>query len=98
MPESNTPRTDTGPIPEHHLQDVFDNAPIGVFTSTPEGRYISANPALAGMFGYESPEELIASITDIATQVYVDPADREEFIRLMTEHGKVVEHECRFKR
>ncbi len=85
-------------MPERHLQDIFNNAPLGVFTSTPEGRCISANPALARMFGYESPEELIASITDIATQVYVDPADREAFMRLVIEHGKVVEDECRFKR
>jgi len=98
MPESSNSHTDSGPMPEHHLQDVFNNAPIGVFTSTPEGRYISANPALAEMFGYESPEELIASITDITTQVYVDRADHEAFMRLMTEHGKAVEHECRFKR
>ena len=98
MPESNSSRTASGPMPEHHLQDIFNNAPIGVFTSTPEGRYISANPALARMFGYESPEELIASITDIATQVYVDPADREAFMRLMAERGKVIDFECRFKR
>ncbi|WP_459938701.1 PAS domain-containing protein [Desulfonatronum parangueonense] len=78
--------------------DILMDAPIGISTSTPEGRYIAANHALAGMLGYASPEELIASITDIARQVYVDPADRVEFMGLMEEHGKMVEHECRFKR
>ncbi|HDQ40061.1 MAG TPA: PAS domain S-box protein [Desulfonatronum sp.] len=78
-------------------QDILDHAPIGVFTSTPEGRYISANPALARMYGYESPEELIESITDIGTQVYADPEDRKEFIRLLEEHGEVTNHESRFR-
>ncbi len=78
--------------------DIIENAPIGIYTTTPQGRYTSANPALAGMFGYESPEELIASITDIATQAYVNPEDREEFMRLIQKHGEVVDHECRFKR
>ena len=98
MSKSNSSRTESGTMPEHHLQDIIKNAPIGVFTSTPEGRYTSANPALARMFGYESPEALIASITDIATQVYADPADREAFMRLMAEHGEAVDYECRFKR
>jgi PAS domain S-box-containing protein len=82
-------------FPDHH--DILMSAPIGIFTSTPEGRYISANPALAGMYGYDTPEELIKSVTDITTQAYVNPEDRREFMRLMEEHGKVVDHECRFK-
>ena len=44
-------------------QDFFINAPIGMFTSTPECRYLSANPAMARMLGYESPDDLIRSIT-----------------------------------
>jgi PAS domain S-box-containing protein len=78
--------------------DIIEKAPIGIFITTPQGRYTSANQALAVMLGYESPEELIASITDIATQAYVNPEDREEFMRLIQEHGEVVDHECRFKR
>jgi PAS domain S-box-containing protein len=77
------------------LQNMLMNAPVGIFTSTPEGRYISVNPALARMYGYDSPEELIESVTDIAGQVYVDPFDREDFIRLMKEQGEVVNHESR---
>jgi len=97
MPESTYFRNDSNSMPELHIQDIFNNAPIGVFISTPEGRIISANAALVRMFGYESPEELMASITDIATQMYADPADRGEFMRLL-EHGEVFNHECRFRR
>ncbi len=79
-------------------QDILKNAPIGIFTSTPEGRYLSVNSALVRMRGYSSPEEMIAAITDIATQVYVDPKDREQFILLLEEQGEVTNHECRFRR
>jgi PAS domain S-box-containing protein len=78
--------------------DILMDAPIGIFTSTPAGRYISANPATARMLGYDTPQELVESVTDIANQVYVDPTDRVEFIRLMEERDEVVNYECRFKR
>jgi two-component system, cell cycle sensor histidine kinase and response regulator CckA len=75
--------------------DVINKAPIGIFTSTPDGRYISSNPALARMYGYDSPEELMQSVTDITAQVYVNPEDRIGFIRIMKERGEVVNYESR---
>ena len=98
MPKSHPASNEPGPVPGVDLQDIFDNAPIGIFISTPEGRYISANLATARMLGYDTQQELIESVTDIAAQVYADPADRAEFMRLMEERGEVVNHECRFRR
>ena len=83
------------------FQDVHEllmSAPIGVFCSTPEGRYLSVNPAWAKMFGYDSPQDVLASISDIATQLYVNPAEREEFKRLLEVDGKIVNFESRFRR
>ena len=65
MPQLTSSCTDSRPIPALDLQDIINNAHIAVFTSTPEGRYISANPATARMLGYENPEVLIESVTDI---------------------------------
>lgn len=69
--------------------DIFNNAPIGIFTSTPEGRFQSVTPAFARMYGYDSPEELVESTTDIATHIYADPDDRKEFVRVLEEQGEV---------
>ncbi|MBM9536090.1 PAS domain S-box protein [Desulfobulbus alkaliphilus] len=98
MSESTTSSTGSGPMPDSDLEDLFMRAPVGVFTSTPEGRYISVNPATAKMLGYDTRQELIESVTDMATQVYADPVDRRKFMRLMEEQGEVVNHECRFRR
>jgi PAS domain S-box-containing protein len=98
MPQHDPTMNDNHSGPAFTAQDILDHAPIGVFTSTPEGRYISANPALARMHGYDSPDELIASISDIATQVYVNPEDRKEFSRMLDENGEVTNHECLFRR
>jgi PAS domain S-box-containing protein len=98
MPESTDSRNDSRSLPELPIQEFFNNSPIGSFTSTPEGRISSANAALVRIFGYENPDVLIASITDIATYVHADPADRQEFRRLLEEHGAVFNHECRFRR
>ncbi len=78
--------------------DTLMDAPIGIFTSTPEGRFLSANPAMAQMFGYDSPEKLIESITDIASQVYANPSDRKDYMRHMEKEGKLVNREYRFRR
>jgi two-component system, cell cycle sensor histidine kinase and response regulator CckA len=77
-------------------QNLMD-APIGFYVSTPAGRYISANSAQACLLGYETPAELIASITNIATQIYVDPLEREKFMRMLETQDEVVNFECRFR-
>lgn len=79
---------------EEKYRAIFQDAVVGIFQSTPDGRYINANPAMAHMLGYDSPQELVASITDISRQVYVDPTSREELARLLREQGQVKNFEC----
>ena len=55
----------------------------------PEGRFISANPALAHLYGYKSPDELMQVVTDIGAQLYVDQARRNEFSRLLADQDVV---------
>ncbi|HBB86540.1 MAG TPA: hypothetical protein DC047_02865 [Blastocatellia bacterium] len=74
---------------EQKYREIFANAGEGIFQSTPDGRYIEANPTLARMYGFSSPEELINSRQDISLQVYVDPARRDEFKRQLEEQGAV---------
>lgn len=80
---------------EEKYRQIFENAGEGIFQSTPEGCYLTANPALARMHGFDSPAELIRSRRDISRETYVEPAQREEFKRLLEEHGSVrgFEHE-----
>ncbi|MBI1750756.1 MAG: PAS domain S-box protein [Acidobacteria bacterium] len=74
---------------EERYRGIFEEAIVGIFQTTPEGRYLSVNPALARMYGFDSPEELVASRTDIARQSYVDPGRRAEFKRQVEEQGLV---------
>jgi len=65
---------------ESMYRSIFENASEGIYQTTPNGKFISANPALANILGYASPAELINTITDISTQIYVEPKRREKFI------------------
>ncbi len=68
---------------EAKYRSIFDNAIEGIFQTTPEGHIITANRALAEMYGYESPERLIESLTDVAMQLYVDPSQREALLEAL---------------
>lgn len=74
---------------EEQYRSMFMHAVEGIFQSTPDGRILAANPTLARMMGYASPEELIAATTDIAQQLHVNPQRRAEFRRLLDERGVV---------
>ena len=74
---------------EAKYRGIFENAVEGIFQTTPSGRYISANPALARIYGYESPDELMQSIGDIERQLYVTPSRRDDFVLLMERDGMV---------
>lgn len=78
---------------EQKYRTIFENAVDGIFQTTLDGHYLSANPALARIYGYESPEELISNLTNISEQLYVDSNRRIEFKQLIQEHGTVSDFE-----
>jgi PAS domain S-box-containing protein len=83
---------------EEKYRSIFENTIEGIFQTTPEGRFITVNPALARIHGYASPEEMIAAVADIARQLYVEPQRRAEFIRLLQEKEVVSEFESQVYR
>ncbi len=85
---------------EEEYRNIFESAVEGLYRVTPDGsRFLTANPAAARILGYESPEELISTMNDIATQIYANPSDREEALRLMREQGYLKDFmvQCRHK-
>ena len=78
---------------EEKYHGVFDHLVEGIFQTTPEGRYLMANAALARIYGYATPDELIQGLTDIGRSLYVEEGRREEFIRLMRENDTLTEFE-----
>ena len=70
-------------------QYLCENEVLGIYQTSAAGRYVIANPALAHILGYDSPEDLINSITDIDRQIFVDPSRQREFHRLLEETGSV---------
>jgi PAS domain S-box-containing protein len=79
---------------ERKYRGIFDEAIIGMFQSTPDGHFLSVNPAMAHTFGYGSPDEMIASVTDISQQLYVDPKRYDEFRGVMDRLGSMLSLEC----
>jgi sigma-B regulation protein RsbU (phosphoserine phosphatase) len=77
---------------------VFDHLVEGVFRTTPNGHYLLANVALARIYGYDSPAELMANIKDIARKLYVEAGRRDEFVRLMQEHDTLSGFESKIYR
>lgn len=76
-------------IAQEKYHSIVENAMEGIFQSTPSGGYLSANPALAKLYGYDSPEELMSEINNIAQQLYVDPERRREFVAAMDAENAV---------
>ncbi|SDB44480.1 PAS domain S-box-containing protein [Desulfonatronum thiosulfatophilum] len=77
-----------------NAHDILDHAPIGIFKTTPEGRFLYANQALADMYGYAAPRDLMASIQDIGTELFADPRDGPAVIGLLATDGMVKDYEC----
>ena len=83
---------------EEKYRSIFENAIVGIFQTTPDGEYLSANPALLRIYGYSSREELIGTLTDVSQQLYVDPERHTEVVRLLQEKGKVSDLESQIYR
>ena len=86
------------PWAEERFRTFFEYAVEGIFRTSPEGDLLEANPSLARIFGYPSAEEMVEAVSDVAAQLYADPARREEFARLLEERGAVGGFEARGRR
>ena len=80
-------------LAEESYRKLFEGSVDGIYVTTPAGVLLNANPALARMMGYDTPQELIRYVTDIAHTVYVHPAAREQYQFLMQRDGMVREFE-----
>jgi PAS domain S-box-containing protein len=74
---------------EEQYRAIFENAAFGVFQTTPQGRFVTANQELARILGFASPEEMIAEVEDMGSQIHVSPERRDEFARLLAENQEV---------
>ena len=74
---------------EAKYRSIFDNAVEGIYQSTPDGHYLMVNAALARLYGYEQPEELINRVADIQNEIYLDSTMREQFRQEIERSGFV---------
>ncbi len=83
---------------EREYRSLFENAIEGIFRVAPSGRCISANPALAGMLGFDSPERFLATVEDVGTQCFADPADMRRFLAELNRNARISDFETRWRR
>jgi len=83
---------------EDRYRSIYENAIEGIFQSSAQGRFLSANPSHAKMLGYDSPEQMIGDIADIGRQLFVNPGDHREFTKLLETRGIVENFETRLYR
>jgi PAS domain S-box-containing protein len=79
---------------EKKFRNIFENATEGIFQITPEGHFLSINPAFASIHGYDSPEDFLTNVNDIE-QLHVEPERRREYVALL--HKKGLARSCEFK-
>jgi PAS domain S-box-containing protein len=74
---------------EEKYRELVENAPMGIFQSTPEGRYQTVNTEMARLCGYPTAKEMVDTVTNIATQLYARPEDRSIYKKKLLADGQV---------
>jgi PAS domain S-box-containing protein len=85
-------------VAEAKYRKLFSSTVDGIFRSNPDGRIEEANPALARMLGFDSPMDLMSDRTDLATQGYADPGQREVFLEIINSQGYILDWEVEYRR
>ena len=83
---------------ERKYREIFQTSLVGIYQTTPAGRYLEVNPAFAHILGFATPEQLMAEITDIGAQLYVNPQDRVILARRVAEQGQIQGFESQARR
>lgn len=97
VPMNNQPTTGEHQADSAYRQ-LFINAVEGIFLTTPDGRYLEVNPALANIYGFSTPSELITHFQDIKRQLYIVPERRDQFIQQLERDDKVIGFESQVRK
>jgi PAS domain S-box-containing protein len=81
---------------EEKYRDLFENSVLGIFRTTPEGKFSTLNTSFARIAGYETVQEMLAAISDVRTQLYVHDSDRDRFLSALTADGNIKGFEAQF--
>ncbi len=83
---------------EKKYRGIFENAQEGIFRTDAANRFIDVNPSMAKLLGYDSPADLIHSIYDIKSQIFIHDTEYQQFFSLLKKNDKADNFECRLKR
>jgi len=83
---------------EETYRNIFENSGQGIYTTTPDGRFLQVNPALARLLGYAGPQEMVEEVEDIAKQVYANANQRDLLLAALRRDGEVQAQEIELKR
>lgn len=83
---------------EKKYREIFNNTPVGVFRTTEKGHLLEANPKLSEMFGFETPEEMLENVNNLASDIYLVAEDRKTFLQALANSPEGTSVELEFKR
>jgi diguanylate cyclase (GGDEF)-like protein/PAS domain S-box-containing protein len=83
---------------EQKYRAIFENAVEGIFQFSPDGYYISANPAMARIFGFDSPGAFMNAVNDGGEHFHVNPEQRAQYLGLLEERGELKDHAYQVRR
>jgi PAS domain S-box-containing protein len=83
---------------EEQYRELVENAPIGIFQSTPEGQFLTVNTEMAQLYGFTNAREMLDEVTNITAQLYARPEDREIYKRKLLNEGEVKNFEVEMMR
>jgi len=83
---------------ESDYRSIVENAMEGIFRVSLDGRFLTVNPALARMHGFDSPTEMMALVDNVGTDLYCDPNDYETFYEALSVEGMLRNYEAKLRR
>lgn len=78
---------------EINYRSIFENATVGIFKASVSGKLISVNSSMASLYGYDSAEEMVATVDDISRQIYLQPQRRAELVVYLNRFDKITDAE-----
>jgi diguanylate cyclase (GGDEF)-like protein/PAS domain S-box-containing protein len=85
-------------LSEEKYRSIFESSMHGIYRSTPEGRFLDINPAMARMFGYGSVDDMFTLVRDIGKDIYLEPRQRENFLRMLRQHRQLRDYPLKLRR